>query len=96
MAPVAGQSSLDFFVKRLEKKNATEKNSEPRKATETQQTIAKASIKCPSISEFKNYTEWIQNKDVRVVEPNPEDLCPEKKLRLDSESAQKSHLKQDS
>lgn len=36
VAPVAGQSSLDFFVKRLEKKNALEQGNEPRKAAELQ------------------------------------------------------------
>jgi hypothetical protein len=45
---------------------------EPRKALDLQSGINKTAIKCPTVGEFKNYTEWIQTKDVKVVEPNPE------------------------
>ena len=41
--------------------------------------ITKTSIKCPTLSEFKNYTEWISDKEVKVVEPNPEAVTPKKK-----------------
>ena len=81
MAPIAGQSSLDFFVKRLEKKSSAEKSAEPRKVLELQSSITKTAIKCPSISEFKSYTEWIATKDVKVVEPSPEDEQPTKTPR---------------
>lgn len=78
VAPISGQSSLNVFFKRMEKKGGPEKETEPRKTMELQSAITKTSIKCPSLAEFKNYQDWVQNKEVKVIETNPEDTTPAK------------------
>lgn len=86
VAPVVGQSSLDVFIKRANKKE--EKSN---KAKELTTAIGQTDLKNPTIKDFKKYTEWFA-KEGKAVEPNPENMTPEEPAQR-AGSAQKSAKK---
>lgn len=83
VAPISGQSSLDFFMKR---KSTAEPPAEPKKAQELQSVITNTTLKRPSLDDFNDYQKWIKDKDVKVVDPNPEHATPEKQHKSKQKS----------
>lgn len=64
-APAGNQQSIDFFIKRLDKKtNADEKAQKQTGSGVTSAPGCKKNIQ--SISEFKHYSDWVADKDVQT------------------------------
>ena len=64
-APLGNQQSIDFFIKRLDKKtNAEEKTQSKPGSGVISASGCKKNIS--SISEFKQYSDWVADKDVQT------------------------------